>query len=95
MMGKFGAFGAVLTAILLAMWPARVAVQASYDDVQVLFRHYFETKLADDPEFATTTGHYENSDRWDDWSKMGRDARKKHEEETLAELKKISVEGLS
>ncbi len=63
-------------------------------DVQALFRHYFETKLADEAEFATNTGHYENSDRWNDWSKSGRDARKKHAEETLAELKKISVEGL-
>ena len=63
-------------------------------DVQALFRNYFETKLVDEPEFATNTGHYENSDKWDDWSKAGRELRKKHAEETLAELKKISVEGL-
>jgi uncharacterized protein (DUF885 family) len=62
--------------------------------VQELFRHYFETKLADEPEFATNTGHYENSDKWDDWSKVGRELRKKHAEETLTELNKISVEAL-
>ena len=63
-------------------------------DVQALFQHYFETKLADEPEFATTTGHYENSDRWNDWSKAGRDSRKKHAEETLSGIAEDSGGGI-
>jgi uncharacterized protein (DUF885 family) len=90
---SFGRVGVAVIVCLCALSPARVAGQAP--DVQSLFRQYFETKLADEPEFATTTGHYENSDRWNDWSKAGRELRKKHVEETLAELQRIPVEGLA
>jgi uncharacterized protein (DUF885 family) len=89
---RLGRLGVVMMVCLLAVLPVRAA---SHDEVQGLFRHYFETKLADEPEFATATGHYDNSDKWDDWSKAGRELRKKHSEETLAELKKISADGLS
>jgi uncharacterized protein (DUF885 family) len=84
----------ILWAILYTAWPTHLAAQASHDEVQGLFRQYFKTKLADEPEFATVTGHFENSDKWDDWSKAGREQRQKHVEETLAQLKKISVDGL-
>ncbi|PYX83423.1 MAG: hypothetical protein DMG68_22250, partial [Acidobacteria bacterium] len=30
---------------------------------------YFEEKLADDPEFATSIGRHDYDDRWTDWSK--------------------------
>jgi uncharacterized protein (DUF885 family) len=60
-----------------------------------LFQHYFDTKLQDEPEFATTTGHFDNADKWNDWSKAGREMRRKHAEETLSELRKFPASGLS
>ena len=57
--------------ILLGLIPAQSVGQTS-DAAQKIFKHYFETKLQDEPEFATTTGHYENADKWNDWSKAGR-----------------------
>jgi uncharacterized protein (DUF885 family) len=91
---KFGRAGVALMVCLLIV-EAGIAASTTHDEVQAFFRHYFETKLAAEPEFATTTGHFENSDRWDDWSKAGRDSRKRLSEETLAQLKEISVDGLS
>ena len=62
---------------------------------KTIFKHYFETKLQDEPEFATTTGHYENADKWNDWSKAGRELRRKHAEETLSELGKLPAQEIS
>ena len=77
--------------ILLGLIPAQSVGQTS-DAAQKIFKHYFETKLQDEPEFATTTGHYENADKWNDWSKAGRELRRKHAEETLSELGKLPAQ---
>jgi len=80
--------------ILLGLISAQSAGQTS-DAAQKIFKHYFETKLQDEPEFATTTGHYENADKWNDWSKAGRELRRKHAEETLSELGKLPAQEIS
>jgi uncharacterized protein (DUF885 family) len=80
--------------ILLGLIPAQ-SVGQTPDAAQNIFKHYFETKLQDEPEFATTTGHYENADKWNDWSKAGRELRRKHAEETLSELGKLPAQGIS
>jgi uncharacterized protein (DUF885 family) len=80
--------------ILLGLIPAQSVGQTS-DAAQKLFKHYFETKLQDEPEFATTTGHYENADKWNDWSKAGRELRRKHAEETLGDLEKLPAQEIS
>jgi uncharacterized protein (DUF885 family) len=80
--------------ILLGLIPAQSLGQTS-DAARNIFKHYFETKLQDEPEFATTTGHYENADKWNDWSKAGRELRRKHAEETLSELGKLPAQEIS
>src|ERR1700722_3099546 len=86
------AFAPIL--ILLGLIPAQSAGQ-TFAAAQKIFKHYFETKLQDEPEFATTTGHYENADKWNDWSKAGRELRRKHAEETLSELGKLPAQEIS
>jgi uncharacterized protein (DUF885 family) len=81
-------------AILLGLCATQTMGQTP-DAAQKLFQRYFEMKLQDEPEFATTTGHYENANKWNDWSKVGRDQRRKHAEETLGELQKLPAKGLT
>ncbi len=80
--------------MLAGLFPARTMGQTS-SAAQTIFQQYFATRLADAPEFATTTGHYENADKWDDWSKAGRELRRKHAEETLSALEKLPANGIS
>lgn len=68
--------------------------QSPHDAIQKFFKDYFDSRLKDEPEFATGTGHYENADRWNDSSKAGRERRRASTEETLRELDKFSVAGL-
>jgi uncharacterized protein (DUF885 family) len=91
---KFGRLAIASMAILLGLFPAQSAAQTQHDAIQKIFQRYFETKLQDEPEFATTTGHFENADRWNDWSKAGRELRHGHTEETLSELEKFPAAGL-
>jgi uncharacterized protein (DUF885 family) len=81
-------------AILLGLLPAQMLGQTS-DAAQKVFQHYFETKLRDEPEFATTTGHYENANEWNDWSRAGRQLRRKHAEQTLSDIEKLPANGIS
>jgi uncharacterized protein (DUF885 family) len=92
---KFERAGIALIAVSLALFPIPAAAQTPHDDIQKLLQHYFDTKLEDEPEFATTTGHFDNADKWNDWSKAGREMRRKHAEETLSELRKFPASGLS
>src|SRR5436309_6882624 len=50
-----------------------------------LFRS-FEQMLRDNPEFATGVGRHEYDDRWTDWSKAGRDRRRRFFEQRLSQL---------
>jgi len=70
---------------------ARLNAQSPPDAVQKFFKAYLEARLKAEPEFATGTGHYENADRWNDWSKARRGRRRASAEETLRELDKFSL----
>jgi uncharacterized protein (DUF885 family) len=81
-------------ALLLALLPVRAPAQTYHDEVQKFFQSYFETRLRDYPEFATDTGHYENAGKWSDWSKPGRELRRRHAEEALSAADKFSTDSL-
>ena len=65
-----------------------------HDAIQKYFKDYFEARLQEEPEFATGTGHYENADKWNDWSEAGRDRRRARTEQTLRGLDKFPLESL-
>ena len=78
---------------LLAV-PAFLRAQTPHDAIQKCFKDYFDARLRDDPEFATNAGHYENADKWNDWSKAGRERRRASDEETLRGLDKFPLASL-
>ena len=81
----------VVLGMALAAFGARVNAQSPHDTIQKFFKDYFEAKLNDEPEFATGTGHFENADKWNDWSKAGRERRRVSAEDSLRELDKFSL----
>ena len=87
-------FVAVAFGLLAVSCFVRAQTPAAHDAIQKYFKEYFDAKLKDEPEFATGTGHYENADRWTDWSKAGREHRRANAEETLRGLDKFSLPGL-
>ena len=71
------------------------AAQTSSADLSKFFAQYFEDRLRDDPEFATTVGRHEYDDRWSDLSKKGREQRRAHLQQTFDQLQKFGVKGFS
>lgn len=71
------------------------AVLAPAQSIQDFFRQAFEERLRDEPEFATSIGRHEFDDRWNDWSKAGRDQRRAHMEQRRQRLNSFSLPGLS
>src|SRR6267142_2272007 len=71
------------------------AAQTSSADLSNFFAQYFEEKLRDEPEFATTVGRHEYDDRWSDLSKQGRGQRRAHLQQRFDQLQKFGVQGLS
>jgi uncharacterized protein (DUF885 family) len=71
------------------------AVLAPAQSIQDFFRQAFEERLRDEPEFATGVGHHEYDDRWNDWSKAGRDLRRNHLQQRQQRLNSFSLPGLS
>src|SRR5215469_4228585 len=55
-------------------------------NISTFFNETFEERLRDDPEFATSIGRHDYDDRWNDWSKAGRDQRRAHLEQRLRQL---------
>lgn len=95
MMSNSKSFAAVLMVVALAWLPPLAGAQSQHEALQRAFQQYFETKLADEPEFATQSGRYENADKWNDWSKAGRDQRRAHMEAALHESERFPLDGLS
>lgn len=83
-----------ILAIALMVPCARLNAQSPHDAAQKFFKDYFEAKLQAEPEFATGTGHYENAEKWNDWSKAGREQRRASTEQTLRDLDKFSLAAL-
>ncbi len=71
------------------------AAQTSSADLSKFFAQYFEERLRDEPEFATTVGRHEYDDRWSDLSKQGREQRRAHLQQTFDQLQKFGTQGLS
>lgn len=76
------------------VFPPAPQAQTPHEAIQKYFKDYFDGRLRDEPEFATGTGHYENADRWNDWSKAGREHRRASAEETLRGLDKFQLASL-
>ena len=62
------------------------AVGASVAALYELFSAYWEWRLANEPELATSVGRTEYNDRWRDWSKAARDRARAARQEFLQQL---------
>ena len=71
------------------------AALAPAQSIQDFFRQAFTERLRDEPEFATGVGHHEYDDRWNDWSKAGRDLRRTHMEQRQQRLNSFALPSLS
>ncbi len=85
---------AVVFVTICLAGPLAVA-QTSSADLTKFFSQYFEEKLRDEPEFATTVGRHEYDDRWSDLSKPGREQRRAHLQQRFDQLQKFGVQGFS
>ncbi len=90
----------VLLSILAVAWliSGVSAQNGSTDASQNLhkfFSSYFEERLRDEPEFATTVGRHDYDDRWADVSKSGREQRRAHLTERLNQAEKFPLENFS
>ena len=85
----------ILTLAFLSFPLPRATAQTSSADLSKFFTQYFEQRLRDDPEFATTVGRHEYDDRWSDLSKVGRAQRRAHLQQTFDQLQKFGTQGLS
>ena len=83
----------VLLIILCHTRPAHA--QPSSPQLSKFFTDYFEERLRDEPEFATTVGRHEYDDRWSDLSKAGRDRHRAHLQARFDQLSKFSLKGVS
>ena len=92
---------AVLSSSLFVPALAGQAASAGHSDKQAdrdvskFFADYFEERLRDEPEFATTVGRHEYDDRWADVSKKGLEQHRAHLAARLEELQKFPSGGLS
>src|SRR5712671_4541496 len=80
--------------VVLCLTTPLASAQSSSADLTKFFAQYFEERLHDEPEFATTVGRHEYDDRWSDLSKQGRERRRTHLQQRFDQLKKFGVEGL-
>lgn len=62
------------------------AVGASTAALYELFNSYWEWRLANEPELATSIGRPEYNDRWRDWSRAARDRARTQRQEFLQQL---------
>jgi uncharacterized protein (DUF885 family) len=62
------------------------AVGASTAALYELFTSYWEWRLANEPELATSVGRPEYNDRWRDWSKAARERARARRQEFLQQL---------
>src|SRR3977135_2306736 len=74
---------------------SQARAQTSSGDLSKFFAQYFEERLRDDPEFATTVGRHEYDDHWSDLSKQGRDQRRAHLQQRFDQAQKVGGQGLS
>ena len=68
---------------------------ARKQSINAFLKETFEQMLRNDPEFATAVGRHEYDNRWTDWSKPGRDARRQFFVERLSRLNSFPSSSLS
>src|ERR1700675_2250817 len=85
----------VFVFVIISLIGRPAKAQTSSADLSKFFTQYFEERLRDDPEFATTVGRHEYDDRWSDLSKQGRDQRRAHLQQRFDQLQKFGTQGLS
>jgi uncharacterized protein (DUF885 family) len=88
-------FSALIVTALVCNVYTCAAAQISSTDLSKFFAQYFEERLRDEPEFATSIGHHEYDDRWADLSKQGREQRRAHLQQRLEQLQKFPTNALS
>jgi len=81
--------------VVLCLTIPLASAQTSSADLSKFFAQYFEEKLRDEPEFATTVGRHEYDDRWSDLSKQGREQRRANLQQRFDQLQKLGTQGLS
>ena len=81
--------------VVLCLTIPLASAQTSSADLSKFFAQYFEEKLRDEPEFATTVGRHEYDDRWSDLSKQGREQRRAHLHQRFNQLQTVLVPELS
>jgi uncharacterized protein (DUF885 family) len=85
----------LVVVVVLCLTIPLASAQTSSADLSKFFAQYFEERLRDEPEFATTVGRHEYDDRWSDLSKQGREQRRAHLQQRFDQLQKFGVPGLS
>jgi uncharacterized protein (DUF885 family) len=94
-MVKSRSLSVVVAVVMVCLIAPLAAAQTSSGDLSKFFAQYFEERLRDEPEFATTIGRHEYDDRWADLSKQGREQRRGHLQQRFDQLQKFPVQGLS
>ncbi len=84
-------FVARLSVLLLAA----PLLPAQAQSLQDFLKQAFEERLRERPEMATLIGRHEYDNRWDDWSKTGRDRVRTQTERLLSQLDRFSKMKLS
>jgi len=90
---RLTALRCLIVVALLAPWTAGAASNA--DRLRTFFSQSYEQRLRDEPELATFNGRHDYDDRWNDWSKAGRAARRAHLDAQLHELAAVPLDGVS
>ena len=85
--------GSIAVATSLFLGPANAAPPA--EALNTFFKDAFEERLRDSPEMATALGRHDYDDRWSDWSREGRAARRQRLEARLKQIAALPSEGLS
>jgi len=71
------------------------AVGVSSAGLRQTFANYWQWRLADRPELATSVGRSEHNDRWTDWSKGARERRRAARQEFLQQVIYVSPGNLT
>jgi len=85
----------LMAGLLAPSLPAQVASANLSKEISKFFAAYFEERLRDEPEFATTVGRHEYDDRWADVSRQGREQRRSHLVQRLDQVEKFPLDQLS
>ena len=78
------------TLLYLTLLPALAVAQTDADRLHKLFADYYENRLRDMPEMATSLGRNEYNHLWSDWSPAARERRRAQNEKYLRDLETFS-----